>query len=287
MTGAFSMPMTTPESVTWTRHDFAVEMVKRLTSDADRFKRAFHAPSGTTTRHVVCDDFLPQKIADEVGRAFPADCTGFRRRDDFRERKRTSVLLDDQAPILKEITFAFQSPEVIAAIGRITGISSLEPDPKLYAGGLSIMLKGDYLQPHIDNSHDSERSRYRRLNLLYYVSPNWAEANGGNFELWNDAVSKPKVLVSKFNRLVIMETNRTSFHSVNEVLVGRPRCCVSNYFFSKDSPTGEDYYHVTAFKGRPENLLMRAVFAADTVSRNIAARVLGVGRGRKTVYRPK
>jgi Rps23 Pro-64 3,4-dihydroxylase Tpa1-like proline 4-hydroxylase len=271
----------------WTGHDLAVEMVQRLTNDADCLRSTFHAPSGTSTRHVVFDDFLPETIARKINSAFPSDCAGFKRREDFRERKLTSVLLDDQSPILKEITFAFQSPEVIAAIGRITGVSSLEPDPKLYAGGLSIMLKGDYLHPHIDNSHDSERSRYRRLNLLYYVSPNWTEANGGNFELWNERVSKPKVLVSKFNRLVIMETNRTSFHSVNEVLVDQPRFCVSNYFFSKDSPTGGDYYHVTAFKGRPENPWMRVVFALDTASRNFAAHTLGLGRGRQTVYRPK
>ena len=176
----------------WTKDDFAAEMVKRLTTDADRLARSFQSPNGTTTRHLVYDDLLPQEIADEVGGAFPVDCAGFRRRDDFRERKSTSVLLDDHAPILKEITFAFQSPEVIAAVSRITGFSSLEPDPKLYAGGLSIMLRGDYLHPHIDNSHDSERRRYRRLNLLYYVSPNWADANGGNFELWNEARSRPR-----------------------------------------------------------------------------------------------
>jgi Rps23 Pro-64 3,4-dihydroxylase Tpa1-like proline 4-hydroxylase len=287
VTSAFGTAVATPEGAAWTRHDLASTMVRRLSSDGDRLRQAFHAPSGTNTRHFVYDDFLPEEIAREVGRAFPADCRGFKRRDDFRERKLTSVLLDDLAPILKEITFAFQSPEVIAAIGRLTNISTLEPDPKLYAGGLSIMVKGDYLHPHIDNSHDSERSRYRRLNILYYVSPNWTEANGGNFELWNDTVRKPKLLVSRFNRLVVMETNRTSHHSVNEVLVDKQRCCVSNYFFSKDSPTGEDYYHVTAFKGRPENLWMRAVFAADAAARNVAARVFGAGRGRNTVYRPK
>jgi hypothetical protein len=281
------MAIVTSEKAMWTKDDFAAAIVERLTSNADRLARSFQAPNGTTTRHLVCDDLLPPEVADEVGGAFPADCAGFRRRNNFRERKCTSVLLDDHALILKEITFAFQSPKVIAAVSRITGIASLEPDPKLYAGGLSIMLRGDYLHPHIDNSHDSERQRYRRLNLLYYVSPDWADANGGNFELWNERVSKPKVVTSKFNRLVVMETNRTSFHSVNEVLVDQPRCCVSNYFFSKNSPTEEDYYHVTAFKGRPENLWMRAVFAADTVSRNLAARVLGLGRGRQTVYRPK
>lgn len=271
----------------FTAQDLAAQMLKRLQSEAERLGGMFRSPSGTNTRHFVCDDFLSAEIATEIGNAFPDDCAGFKARNTFRERKHTSVLLDEQAPILKEITFAFQSPEVIAAIGKLTGMDNLEPDPKLYAGGLSIMLKGDYLHPHIDNSHDADRSRYRRLNLLYYASPDWSDAAGGNFELWDDRVGKPTVIVSRFNRLVVMETNRTSFHSVNKVRVDQHRCCVSNYFFSKESPTGDSYYHVTAFKGRPEDLRMRVVFAADSLLRNVAARTLGVGRGRRTVYRPK
>lgn len=269
----------------WTREDLTTAMVKRLSAERAQVAREFRSPAETATRHCVIDDFLPESMAREIGDAFPADCIGFKPRADFRERKRTSVLLDDQAPILKEVTFAFQSPQVISEVGKIAGVEGLEPDPKLYAGGLSMMVTGDYLHPHIDNSHDSARKRYRRLNLLYYVSPDWSEACGGNFELWNARVTKPKVIVSRFNRLVIMETNRSSVHSVNEVRSNRPRCCVSNYFFSKESPTGKEYYHVTAFKGRPGP--KRVAFLIDAMLRNVAAKTFGLGRGRKQVYGPQ
>jgi len=60
------------------------------------------------------------------------------------------------------------------------------------------------------------------------------------------------ILTSKFNRLVVMETNETSWHSVNKVLVETPRCHGSNYFFRKQSPKVDmNYYHVTSFMGRP------------------------------------
>ena len=267
-----------------TRQVLTAILVERLRADRGQFADAFNTPSGTRTRHFICDNLFPPEIAAAIGNAFPKDYAGFKTRDDFRERKRTSVHLDNHPPILKEVTFAFQSPEVIDEIGAITGVSTLEPDPKLYAGGLSIMVRGDYLHPHIDNSHDSARQRYRRLNLLYYVSPDWTDANGGNFELWNDSVTEPKIIVSRFNRLVVMETNNHSCHSVNEVICDRPRCCVSNYFFSKDSPTGRDYYHVTAFKGRPGTFNARALFFIDAAVRNIAARTLKIGRGRKDIY---
>ena len=35
------------------------------------------------------------------------------------------------------------------------------------------MFEGDFLNPHVDNSHDANREKYRRLNLLFYVSPDW------------------------------------------------------------------------------------------------------------------
>jgi Rps23 Pro-64 3,4-dihydroxylase Tpa1-like proline 4-hydroxylase len=269
-----------------TREQLSAEMVRRLASERSVLRTQFFEPAGTSTRHFVCDDFLAEDVAQEIASSFPKDFAGFRRRNDFRERKRTSVLLDDQEPILRETTFAFQSTQVVAEIARITDIPALEPDPKLYAGGLSMMEQGDYLQPHIDNSHDSERKRYRRVNLLYYASRAWMNDCGGNFELWDEKVVKPKVIVAKFNRLVVMETTPTSYHSVNTVQIeSSPRCCVSNYFFSSVSPTGDEYYHVTEFKGRPGPL--RLLFQVDAILRNFGDQTLGLTRGRSRLYKPK
>ena len=47
--------------------------------------------------------------------------------------------------------------EVINEIQKITEIDGLEADYTLYAGGISRMDKGHFLNPHIDNSHDAKR----------------------------------------------------------------------------------------------------------------------------------
>src|SRR5690606_23734737 len=127
--------------------------------------------------------------------------------------------------ILSEAIFAFQKPVVIKAVEDITGLRQQKPDPHLYAGGLSLMTKGQFLGPHIDNSHESSRRYYRTLNLLYYVSPGWRLENGGNLELWDRKVSRKVTVPSAFNRLVLMETNRHSWHSVSEVAVDGARAC--------------------------------------------------------------
>jgi Rps23 Pro-64 3,4-dihydroxylase Tpa1-like proline 4-hydroxylase len=242
---------------------------------------------GTTTRHFVLDNLLPEGLCSDIYNAFPRDGNGFFDRASFREKKKTSANLNAYDPVLGEITFAFQDTKIVDLVAALIGFDRIEPDPMLYAGGLSMMFQDDYLNPHIDNSHDADRHRYRRLNLLYYVSPDWAFENGGNFELWDETLSNPKTLVSHFNRLVVMETNKSSWHSVSRVIVNRPRCCVSNYYFSETKPDATDYFHVTSFSGRPGENFKRVVGVADNALRNAVSKVLKIGRGKKLVNRTK
>lgn len=239
---------------------------------------------GTPTRYAVIDGLLPDDLAHEIAAAFPSDGQHFTERRSFRESKSVSVAFDDLPAILKDVTFAIQSPEIIGAIGERLSIPSLLGDPSLYAGGLSMMHKDDFLNPHIDNSHEATRTCYRRVNLLYYVTPDWREEYGGNLELWDKDVTKPVTLASLFNRLVIMETNRYSWHSVSPVVTDRARACVSNYFFSAESPEVREYYHVTSFTGRPQETLKRAAGAFDNAARNLA-RQLGAKRSTDKGYK--
>jgi Rps23 Pro-64 3,4-dihydroxylase Tpa1-like proline 4-hydroxylase len=264
------------------RHELANLILARLDAEAPRIRAEFSSPRGTRTRHAVVDDLLPTEIAHRIHAAF-GDGSAFLRRDSFRERKKTLAKLDRLPAIAAEISYAIQDPAVVAKVGKLTGMERLEPDASLYAGGLSMMTKGDFLNPHIDNSHDAARERYRRLNLLYYVTPDWREENGGNLELWDDDVRKPVTLTSKFNRLAIMETNKHSMHSVSPVVADGARTCVSSYYFSEISPDGSEYFHVTSFSARPEQGLLRAVSAVDAAARNVAGRVLGLGRGKDEV----
>jgi Rps23 Pro-64 3,4-dihydroxylase Tpa1-like proline 4-hydroxylase len=180
-----------------------------------------------------------------------------------------------------------QDPAVVAKVSELVGFEQIVPDPSLYVGGLSMMFEGDFLNPHIDNSHGADRRLYRRLNLLYYVSPGWSDQNGGAFELWDTRVEQAKTVVPNFNRMVVMETNRTSWHSVNAVQGRVVRCCVSNYYFSARSPEQTDYFHVTSFTGRPNETGRRIWGRADNWCRNFVSRTLKIGRNRDRVNRAR
>lgn len=170
---------------------------------------------GTATRCAIVEDLLPAHVAHQIFEAFPKDAEGFRTLKSFREHKRQAFDLSGFPRILTEITYALQDQRVVERMGDLTGIADLDGDPTLYAGGLSMMFPGQFLNPHVDNSHEASKSKYRRINTLFYVTPDWEKENGGNLELWDEAVSVPHTVVSKFNRLVFMETNRKSWHSVS------------------------------------------------------------------------
>jgi len=265
------------------REELARVVAERLIRDAERIREEFDRPREIKTRHAAIDDLLPESVAVEIREAFP-DTRGMRLLDSFRERKYTSKSLDKFSPILAEITMAFQERNVLEAVAAITGTRDAVGDPLLYAGGISAMKKGHFLNPHIDNSHDYEQKNYRVLNLLYYCSPDWKPEFGGNLELWDESVTTPIEIPSLFNRLVLMETNERSWHSVNEVKVDSLRCCVSNYYFSPHSPNGYETTHVTFFQGRPEQKLRRVVSTADGIVRSAVRKVVKGGLAKKDVY---
>ena len=258
-------------------------IVERLERDTESLREDFNRFKGVTTRFTVLDDLFPPDVAKQIRDAFPAT-EQMRFLNSFRELKYTSKSLEKFSPIVADATFAFRDWRVIDAVSRITEQRDLVGDPLLYAGGISSMAKDHFLNPHIDNSHDYEQKNYRVLNLLYYCSPGWKVENGGNLELWNDSVTEAVEIPCLFNRLVLMETNAESWHSVNKVVADDLRCCVSNYYFSPHSPNGYETSHITFFKGRPENKINRLVATTDGYLRTAIRKIARRGLSKKDLF---
>jgi Rps23 Pro-64 3,4-dihydroxylase Tpa1-like proline 4-hydroxylase len=250
---------------------------EKLNVSKDSLKNEFNQ-SGRINSCII-DDLLPDKIANEIFKAFPLPYEMAIHKS-LRENKRIAAQMDLYNPLLEEIVFAFQDERIIKIVGEITGLINMIPDEHLYAGGISLMAKGNFLNPHLDNSHDNDRTNYRVLNLLYYMTPSWDISNGGNLELWDNGMDKPqRVIHSKFNRLVLMITNKSSIHSVSKVISQGKRCCVSNYYFSEKPAEASEYFHVTSFYGRPEepvkNIFLRAdAFLRQTIRKFIGKRIV-------------
>lgn len=255
------------------RLEMAALIASRIRDESASLKLEFGQPGRVPT--FVIDDLLPRELALEIHAAFPEQGR-MKLKNSIKECKHVSAQMNDHPPILEEAVFAFQQPEVVAAVAEITGLKALEPDADLYAGGISAMVKGGYLKPHLDNSHDAEQERYRALNLLYYVTPDWNPTDGGAFEVWDDGpTGEPRSFPCAFNRLLVMATNRTSWHSVDEITGDARRCCVSNYFFSKVSPEEQNYFHATSFRGRPGEHVSDILMRGDAVLRTAILKATG------------
>lgn len=265
------------------KEQYVQMIVDRLESDSEAIRANFETPKGVATKFAAVDDLLPEAEANKIAAAFP-NSEKMRLLDSFREKKFTSKALNEFDPLIADITFAFQDERVVEKVAELTGIRDAVGDPHLYAGGISAMERGHFLNPHIDNSHDGERRNYRVLNLLYYITPEWKPENGGNLELWDEKVRERVEIPSLFNRLVLMATNDKSYHSVNEVQAGLQRRCISNYYFSPNSPNGYESFHVTYFMARPEQKLRRLVTRVDSEIRTLVRRFKKDGLARKDVY---
>lgn len=253
------------------RSQIADQVLARLAALEDRVTADVRRPGRVGS--FVVDDLMAPDLAASIHAAFPP-LEQMHRRKSLREHKYVGVQVDAYDPLCEEALYAFQDPRVVALLGRVLGVSDLHPDPQLYAGGLSSMVRDQFLNPHIDNSHDHERQRYRVLNLLYYVTPDWSVDHGGHLELWDGGLEQPpRVIHNNFNRLVAMITHDRSWHSVQRVQGDGRRNCVSNYYFSAQPVQGNGEFHVTSFRGRPEEPLRDGVLRLDGAVRGGLRRI--------------
>lgn len=266
-----------------TREKYAEMIASKLEAAKDTLCKEFNIQNRINTCYI--DDLLDDADVKSIYEAFPQKQDMLLLKD-LREYKYVGIQINKFNPLISEIIYAFQHPKVVKIVSEITKIEQLFPDEYLYAGGISLMDNGCFLNPHLDNSHDKDRDKYRVLNLLYYVSPDWQEEYGGNLELWDNSLkNKCRTIHSKFNRLVIMVTNKKSLHSVSKINHQGQRCCVSNYYFSNQPAENHEYFHVTSFRGRPEQKLRDLILQGDAMLRNGIRKVFKHGIKKSHYYR--
>ena len=134
-----------------TRLKIADIIFSKLVSGKDHYKNEFQ--NSTQINSCIIDDLLPLDLATEIYNSFPPPNKMGEHRS-LKENKKIAAQLNLYNPLLEEITFAFQDMRIVKIIEEITGIKNMEPDSSLYAGGISLMSEGNFLNPHLDNSHD-------------------------------------------------------------------------------------------------------------------------------------
>jgi hypothetical protein len=172
-------------------------------------------------KHIVLDDFLPPKQANQALRDFPNTEShvwlDWRKRNTINQPKKQGIghasRLNGVSSNLVNLLNSFNSYPFLNFLEQLTGIEKLLPDPYLHGGGLHQILNGGKLDIHCDFNHLKNLDLYRRINVLYYLNKDWKNEYQGHLELWsNDMKRREKVIAPTFNRLVIFNTDKSSFH---------------------------------------------------------------------------
>ena len=226
-------------------------------------------------RHLIVDNFLLPEVATEAFSVFPT-MSEMDVLKDFRQDKAQDPDIGKFNPIFKEIIFEhLHSQRLLNILVKITGMPNLTADSQLYAAGLAQGANGGFLNVHIDNSSHPVTNWYRRLNLLLYLNKNWTEEKGGHLELWDPELSKSVAILPVFNRMLIFATDKQSWHGHRRIDTpdGDTRKSINLYYFTESSPDGTDYYHVTSFKARKNEVLNKVIYSVDNVVRTVARKL--------------
>jgi Rps23 Pro-64 3,4-dihydroxylase Tpa1-like proline 4-hydroxylase len=212
-------------------------------------------------KHIILDNFLPQEISELILSKFPKsdDVCWERTNDDGIEVKsRTNWHSEFDIPDgLVDFIRVFNSAPILTAMSEALEIPKLMSDPYYSGGGLNLSEKNGLLDVHVDGNYHDASGMNRRVNLLYYLNPNWQTQWGGEFGLYDhNGQNLVKSVEPIFNRCVIFDTHDRSYHGLpNPINFPQhdPRRSILLYYYTV-APRPADQTSVT----KPHSALWRS-----------------------------
>ena len=214
-------------------------------------------------RHVVSDGFLPEHSAQLLSEYFPAHDHSIWL--DWKKRHRSQygkqgVGDSSRFPLLdwhlRHALYEFNSSQFVEFVEGVTSIRKLIPDPYYSGGGVHQILPGGILDIHTDFNYYERLNLYRRVNVIIYLTLRWEEPYGGCLEFWDNAPRRGgkcfTSIAPLFNRMVIFETDKTSFHGHPREWRGPEgiyRRSIALYYYTVDKVADKQYDGRTDFQG--------------------------------------
>ncbi len=192
--------------------------------------------------HVVIEDLFHHEVLDAVVDEFPpAGSSDWDVTRESRTARKTGLRSDAKmGAASRSLLSDLNSGTFIDFVEEVSGISGLVPDPHFFGGGLHQVGNDGFLKVHADFSRHPRLRLERRLNLILYLNRNWREDYGGSLELWDRDMTHAAARVPPvFNRCILFETTRTSYHGHPEPLAvpgDVTRKSVAIYYYSNGRP---------------------------------------------------
>ena len=166
--------------------------------------------------HIYFDNFLPKKIASTLSKEYPKIEQVDKNWKTHKNKNVIRYFLEDSSLYkknLKVFSMLINSRKFLLFLETLTGIESILADPFFIGGGAMTTGKKGFLNVHADFNYHHKSQSWRRINVLFYLTPKWKKDWGGNLELWSkNKKKKIKEIAPLFNRVVIFNTTSVSFH---------------------------------------------------------------------------
>ena len=188
-------------------------------------------------RHIVIEDLVPKSSLSALAESFPAaDWSGWE--NVSHEHQYLKQACNDISKIpdpLRTFIYELNSGPFLKWLSKVTGIPQILPDPHLFGGGLHLTGPGGTLTPHTDFHVVKGLPLFRRLNLLFYLNPEWTEENGGMLELWHKNQDRiEKTVLPTLGTCVLFQTDDDSMHGFTVPVAGRNRQSVAIYYYTAE-----------------------------------------------------
>lgn len=194
--------------------------------------------------HLVLDDLLPDTVALQLEQACRATTTPTDSSNAFTQARKFT--LNDWALMPDALVAAcgwFHAGPFVRFLEAVTGLPRLLPDPHVEGGGLHRTHRGGFLKLHTDFNWNEDLRLYRRLNVLYFLNSGYQPSWAGELLLTADPVDQSltemTAIQPRFNRLVVFETNDTTFHGhpqPHRFPVDFPRTSLAFYYYTASPP---------------------------------------------------
>lgn len=234
--------------------------------DVDALARQYRG--ARPTHYFSVDEFLEPAFAREVAAAYPSFENALRwgGKEFARLNEDIKVQVTDAARFpepVRRLHEVLSSDAFLRAMTEITGIEDLMADPDMQGAGMHLMGPSGYLGVHADFNYLREKKLFRRLNILVYLTPDWPQGWGGEFELWDPAVRRClQVIPPAFNRCMVFNTTEESFHGVRAIRCpnGLTRNSFAGFYYTVSPPANwNGRHHGTIYRARPEEWRKRYV----------------------------
>jgi Rps23 Pro-64 3,4-dihydroxylase Tpa1-like proline 4-hydroxylase len=212
--------------------------------------------------HIILENVFPALMLDQILNEFPSsnqiDWVKFNNPNERKLASRDELQFGETT---RQFIHVLNSKPFLFFLEKLTGVSNLIPDPALEGGGLHQTTRGGLLKIHADFNKHSKTNLDRRLNVLIYLNKDWKHEYGGDFELWDENMTKAEIKIQPlYNRMVIFSTTSKSYHGHPDPLAcpdNASRKSIAMYYYTNGRPAAEIVEglekHDTLFRSRSGN----------------------------------